>query len=83
MFVNGATPEGRAHAVVRRLAGSLARSGHVVFVPDLPGIANDELSPRTLGAAVECATSGAEAAETRDGRIGLVGVSIGGTVASS
>ena len=81
MFVNGATPEGRAHAVVRRLARSLARSGHVVFVPDLPGIANGELSPRTVGAAVACATCGAEVAETRDGRIGLVGVSIGGTVA--
>jgi pimeloyl-ACP methyl ester carboxylesterase len=81
MFVNGATPEGRAHAVVRRLAASLARSGHVVFVPDLPGIANGELSPRTLGAAVECATCAADAAETRDGRIALVGVSIGGTVA--
>jgi pimeloyl-ACP methyl ester carboxylesterase len=81
LFVNGATPEGRAHAVVRRLAASLARAGHVVFIPDLPGIAIGELSPRTLGAAVECATRGAAVAETRDGRIGLVGVSIGGTVA--
>jgi pimeloyl-ACP methyl ester carboxylesterase len=81
MFVNGATPEGRAHAVVRRLAASLARSGHVVFVPDLPGIAKGELSPRTVGAAVECATCAARAADTRDARIALVGVSIGGTVA--
>ena len=81
LFVNGATPEGRAHAVVRRLAASLARSGHVVFIPDLPGVALGELSPLTLGAAVECATLGADVAETRDGRIGLVGVSIGGTVA--
>jgi len=81
MFLNGATAEGRTHAVVRRLATSLARSGHVVFVPDLPGIANGELSPRTLGAAVECATCAVDAAETRDGRIALVGVSIGGTVA--
>jgi pimeloyl-ACP methyl ester carboxylesterase len=81
LFVNGATPEGRTHAVVRRLASSLARSGHIVFVPDLPGIANGELSPRTLGAAIECATCAADAAETRDSRIALVGVSIGGTVA--
>jgi pimeloyl-ACP methyl ester carboxylesterase len=81
IFVNGATPEGRTHAVVRRLAVSLARIGHVVFVPDLPGIANGELSPRTLGAAIECATCAADAAETHDGRIALVGVSIGGTVA--
>src|SRR5438093_8199822 len=65
MFVNGATPEGRAHTVVRRLAASLARSGHVVLVPDLPGIASGELSPRTLDAAVACATCAADAAETR------------------
>jgi len=81
LFVNGATPEGRTHAVVLRLAASLARSGHVVLVPDLPGIASGELSPRTLGAAVECATCAADAAETRNGRIAVVGVSIGGTVA--
>ena len=52
-----------------------------MFVPDLPGIASGELSPRTLAAAVECATAGADAMATRGGRIGLVGVSIGGTLA--
>jgi acetyl esterase/lipase len=81
LFVNGATPDGRAHSGVRRFVSSLARAGYVVFVPDLPGIASGELSPRTLAAAVECATGGADAVETRAGRIGLVGVSIGGTLA--
>jgi pimeloyl-ACP methyl ester carboxylesterase len=81
MFVNGATPDGRAHPGVRRFAISLARAGYAVFVPDLPGIASGELSPRTLDAAVECATKAAEDAETSGGRIGLVGVSIGGTLA--
>ena len=70
-----------AHSGVRRFVTSLARAGNVVFVPDLPGIASGELSPRTLAAAVECATAGADAGETRGGRIGLVGVSIGGTLA--
>jgi acetyl esterase/lipase len=81
LFVNGATPDGRAHPGVRRFAISLARSGYVVFIPDLPGIASGELSPRTLTAAVQCAITAADAAETRSGRIGLVGVSIGGTLA--
>jgi pimeloyl-ACP methyl ester carboxylesterase len=81
LFVNGATPDGRAHPGVRRFAIALARAGHVVFVPDLPGIASGELLPQTLAAAVECATGGADAAETCAGRIGLVGVSIGGTLA--
>jgi pimeloyl-ACP methyl ester carboxylesterase len=39
------------------------------------------LRPQTLVAAVESATGGADAPETRAGRIGLVGVSVGGTVA--
>jgi pimeloyl-ACP methyl ester carboxylesterase len=81
MFVNGATPDGRAHPGVRRLAISLARAGYAVFVPDLPGIASGELSPRTLDAARECAIRAAEDGETRGSRIGLVGVSIGGTLA--
>ncbi len=81
LFVNGATPDGQAHSGVRRFVTSLARAGYVAFLPDLPGIASGELSPRTLAAAVECATGGADAVEARAGRIGLVGVSIGGTLA--
>ena len=81
LFVNGATPDGQAHSGVRRFMTSMARAGYVVLLPDLPGIASGELSSRTLAAAVECATGGADAAETRAGRIGLVGVSIGGTLA--
>lgn len=81
LFVNGATPDGHSHPGVRRFVNSLARAGYVVLVPDLPGIASGVLSLETLAAAVECATGGADAVETRAGRIGLVGVSIGGTLA--
>jgi len=81
LFVNGATPDGRAHPGVLRFAGSLARSGYAVYVPDLPGIASGELSPQTLEAGVECAIEATDDPGTRDGRVGLVGVSIGGTLA--
>jgi dienelactone hydrolase len=81
LFANGATPDGRAHPAVRRLGIALARSGYLVFIPDLPGIAAGELSPRTLGAAVDCATRAADSTETERGRVGLVGVSVGGTLA--
>jgi acetyl esterase/lipase len=81
MFVNGATPAGRAHPGVRRLAASLARAGYIVFIPELPGVAAGELSLPTLAASIECAVTAADSAETRDGRIGLVGVSVGGTLA--
>ncbi len=81
MFVNGATPDGRAHPGVRRFAGSLARAGYVVVIPDLPGVAAGELSLPTLAASVDCAVRAAESAETRDGRIALFGVSVGGALA--
>ena len=81
MFVNGATPDGRAHPGVRRFAASLAQAGHIVFIPDLPGVAAGELSLPTLAASVECAATAAGSDETRNGRIALVGVSVGGTLA--
>ena len=81
MFVNGATPDGRAHPGVRRFARALARAGYIVFIPELPGVAAGELSLPTLAAAVECVAAAADSTETRDGRIALVGVSVGGTLA--
>ena len=81
MFVNGATPDGRAHPGVRRFAASLARAGYLVFIPELPGVAVGELSLPTLAASVECAVMAADSPETRNGRIGLFGVSVGGTLA--
>src|SRR5690242_5010788 len=34
VFMNGATPDGRRHPTVQRLAIALARAGVAVFVPD-------------------------------------------------
>jgi alpha-beta hydrolase superfamily lysophospholipase len=81
VFANGATPDGRAHPIVGRLGVALGRSGYAVYIPDLPGVARGELSPATLAAASACARDVADRAETRDGRVGLVGVSVGGTLA--
>jgi acetyl esterase/lipase len=81
VFANGATPDGRAHPVVRRLGVALGRSGYAVHIPDLPGVANGELTPATLAAAIACTSEVAEESRTRDGRVALVGVSIGATLA--
>jgi pimeloyl-ACP methyl ester carboxylesterase len=81
VFTNGATPDGRSHPAVRRLSIALGRSGYLVFVPDLPGIALGELSPATLAAGIESVTAAADADESRGGRVGLIGVSIGATLA--
>lgn len=81
LFANGATPDGRAHPGVRRLGLALAHSGYLVYIPDLPGIAEGEMSLGTLAAAVDCATHAADSNESAGGRVGLVGVSVGGTLA--
>ena len=81
LFVNGATPDGRAHPVVRRLAVALGRSGFATYIPELPGISNGELTPATLATAIECARLIADSPETLDGRLALSGVSVGGTLA--
>ncbi len=81
VFVNGATPDGRTHPMVLRLSLALARSGQLVFIPDLPGIAGGELSPATLRAATAYVQAAADSAESRQGRIGLAGVSVGASLA--
>jgi pimeloyl-ACP methyl ester carboxylesterase len=78
VFVNGATPDGRAHPTVLRLGVALARCGYTVLIPDLPGIARGELSPETLAAAV---TFTHAAREQAGGRLALAGVSVGATLA--
>jgi dienelactone hydrolase len=81
VFVNGATPDGRAHPMVLRLSESLARTGRLVHIPDLPGIAGGELSPATLAATIDYVEAVADSGETADGRVGLAGVSVGASLA--
>jgi pimeloyl-ACP methyl ester carboxylesterase len=78
VFVNGATPDGRAHPMVLRLSEALARSGRLVHIPDLPGIAGGELSPATLAASIAYVEAVADAVE---GRVALAGVSVGASLA--
>lgn len=81
VFMNGATPDGRSHPTVHRLSLALARAGVCVFVPDLAGVAGGELSPATLAQSIAVSEAAARSPETADGRVALVGVSVGGTLA--
>ena len=81
VFMNGATPDGRAHPMVLRLSLALARAGRFVLIPDLPGIAGGELSPATLATSIAFAQAAVAAPEVANGRIALAGVSIGGSLA--
>ena len=79
-FVNGAVREGRELPEVRRLAEGFARAGYLVVVPDLPGLTSDEITPETASETAEVARAVSERPDTRDGRVGLVGVSTGATL---
>lgn len=81
VFINGTTPEGRELPVVRSLAEGLARSGFVVFVPDLAGLREDEISPDTVSAAKSAVRAAADHPKTRGEKILLVGASTGATLA--
>ena len=80
LFVNGTTPEGRELPEVRRLGAGLARSGFVVFVPDLAGLREDEISPRTLCATLSAVRAAADHPRTRGRKVSLVGASTGATL---
>jgi pimeloyl-ACP methyl ester carboxylesterase len=79
VFANGATPEGRHHPVVLRLARGFARAGFTTYVPELPGLREGEVVSESVAATV--AVSRAAAAEAPGGRVALVGVSTGGSLA--
>lgn len=80
-LVNGAVPEGRELPEIRRLAEGLARAGYLVVVPDLPGLREATITPETAGETLEVARTVSGWPGARDGKVGLVGVSTGATLA--
>lgn len=81
VFVNGTLREGRKYEEVRDLGRGLARAGYLAVVPDLPGLRTDTISPETVSETVEVAREVSGRPDARDGRVGLMGVSTGGTLA--
>ena len=80
-FVNGAHPERRREPIVQRVTHGLARAGFVVALPDLPGLGDGELTPRTLDAARAVTELLAARADVREGRVALAGASAGAGIA--
>jgi pimeloyl-ACP methyl ester carboxylesterase len=80
-FVNGVVTQGRELPEVRQLAEGLARAGHLVVVPDLPGLRQGEIRPETVHETMEVARAVSELPDARGERIGLIGVSTGATLA--
>jgi acetyl esterase/lipase len=80
-FVNGAHPERRQEPIVRRVTHGLARAGFVVALPDLPGLGEGELTPRTFDGARAVTQMLVDRPEVRDGNVALAGASAGAGIA--
>lgn len=80
VFGNGAVPTGSREPAVGRMAAGLARAGYLVYVPEVPGLRSGEISPETASATVRVARAVADHPDTLDGRVGLVGVSVGASL---
>lgn len=80
MALHGLTCHGREHASLDRLARSLAASGAVVLVPDLPEWRRLEVAPRTTVETVRAAVLELDRRGlAAPGRIGAIGFSFGAT----
>jgi acetyl esterase/lipase len=81
VFVNGAHPLRRREPIVQRVARGLARAGFLVLVPDLPGLGEGTLTPRTLDATLRVVEWAARSQDVEDGRVALCGASTGAALA--
>jgi pimeloyl-ACP methyl ester carboxylesterase len=79
--VNGTVPEGRELPAVRNLAEGFARAGYLAVVPDLPGLTEDRITPRTVDAATEAARNISARPDAENEEVAMVGVSTGATLA--
>jgi pimeloyl-ACP methyl ester carboxylesterase len=80
VFANGAHPLRRREPLVQRFTRGLARAGHLVVVPDLPGLGEGEITLATLEALLRVVRVAAERDDVRGGRVTLVGASTGASL---
>src|SRR5829696_3816416 len=79
--VNGTVPEGRELPAVRHLAEGFARAGYLAVVPDLPGLTEDRITPRSVDAATVAARKISARPDAENGEVAVVGISTGATLA--
>ena len=80
-LVNGTVRKGRKLPEVRNLAEGFARAGYLVVVPDLPGLTEDRITPQTADGTTQVAREISARPDVEDGKVALVGVSTGATLA--
>jgi acetyl esterase/lipase len=81
VLVTGAHPLRRREPIVMKVAEGLGRAGFVVLIPDLPGLGEGQISPRTVESTVRVVEWTAQREEVAGGHIVLCGASVGGSLA--
>jgi acetyl esterase/lipase len=81
VLVTGAHPLRRREPIVQKVAEGLGRAGFVVLVPDLPGLGEGEITPRTVESTVRVVEWTARREEVAGGHIVLCGASVGASLA--
>ena len=81
LLVFGVNNLGRNHPAIERVADALARSGIIVLVPDSRTLLEGRLEVSEVGGVVDAFTLLASRPEVDPDRIGIVGFSVGGSLA--
>jgi predicted esterase len=81
VLVFGVNSAGRDHPLVVRAARAIARTGVAVFVPDSASLTAGRLEPSEINGVVAAVRAFEERPEVDRGRIGIVGFSVGGSLA--
>lgn len=80
VFVSGVNDQGRAHPSLQRIGGAIARTGAAVFLPELPVFFDTKVDGSEVGRIVAAFDAVSRRPEVDAGRIGIMGVSVGGSL---
>jgi dienelactone hydrolase len=80
VFVSGVNSQGRAHPALERIARAISRTGAAVYVPELPVFFEVEVDGTEVGRIVAAFEALSERPEVDPDRIGIMGVSVGGSL---
>jgi dienelactone hydrolase len=80
LFISGINDQGRAHPALIRIARAIARTGAAVYIPELPVFFNTMVDETEVGRIVTAFDALSRRPEVDPERIGIMGVSIGGSL---
>ncbi len=81
VVVYGINPLGLHHPALTRIPDTVARLGVALYIPDLPSLDQERLDPAEVGNIVAATETAIGRAEIDPDRVGLIGISAGGSIA--